>query len=231
MQRIVFLHGLCGCRTFFNKYYYSLKDDYLIETYDLPGHGNAPTCEPEYFREESVKYLNTQLKQSDYKTTIVAHSISGEIAHLLSLEAQFNLKHIIFLDSCYPSQTVKKSWNETAIKAMSSNTPTDFYTNLFKGYLSNNCDPLIKQTVINTMLKIPTEWTSKVLKTTKVFDKEKKAKCHVSIIESYDSFSKDIDYSWAEVYPTAKLIKTKLPKHFYFLENFNETLNLLKVVF
>lgn len=118
MKRIVFLHGLCGVKSFFDEYSKVLSSQFTVESYDLLGYGNSQSCSPLNFRAENADRLNEILsKQPQLEITIIAHSISGEIANLISVSPLSNLQKVIFLDSCYPSETVVNSWKKEAQKA------------------------------------------------------------------------------------------------------------------
>lgn len=229
MKRIVFFHGLCGVSSFFDEYLNVLSDQYIVDSYDLLGHGSAQSCSPRCFRTKNAVRLNKILsKQPQLETIIIAHSISGEIANLISISPQFNLQKIVFLDSCYPSDTVVNSWKNEAQKALSSNSPKQYYVEMFSKFISKNCDKEIKQMIFDPIKEMDPIWISKVLDSTQVLDPKQRGCCDVVIIESVDSFGDNADYSWSEVYPNGKKITVELPNHFFFLESFSKTLDILK---
>lgn len=227
MERIVFLHGLGGNKKLFNKYveFFSLK--YLVESYDLLGHGSAPPVAPNQFREENAKYLQALLSQNkDIETTIISHSISGEIAHLLSISPKFNLRKIIFLDSSCPTKTVVESWKSLARRIQLSKSPQSIIQETYISLLGNNISKENQDIVLSQLSTIDPIWVSDVLASTKILT-EINSKIEKSIIEGYETFPNELDYSWKSLYPEATYKKVKLNGHYYFLENINETIKVI----
>jgi pimeloyl-ACP methyl ester carboxylesterase len=218
-RRLVFIHGLCGKKEFFEAQIKFFSSDFEVLSVDLPCHGKSTCVENKNFVQASAKLIAELLSSLDTKETIlIGHSMGGWIVNALS-SSPFFPKACVFVDSpCLYSDDKVKDYHDWGRKILESENPKQFIKDWFTKFISDECTPDIAEQVVGEGLKYPHTWIADFMKSTSQ-PKRSNWKGEVFVMEGTQYYPPGNPYSWLELFPSAKQWHYPKMGHYFFLED------------
>ena len=128
-QAILFLHGFLGSSKIWNQTLPFFKDNYLILTMDLPGHGKTPCNEEVLSMSECADAVHQIIKKIGLdKVHIVGHSMGGYVGLELLSNYPEVVRSITLLNSTAKEDSIQKKKDRLLAVKVFDRSPEVFIT-------------------------------------------------------------------------------------------------------
>ncbi len=151
---LIFLHGWCGSRNWWQRQVDEFAKDFRVVTVDQAGHGESGKDRKEWSIAGMAQDVESIVKQLGLKRVIlVGHSMGGPIALAAAKRLPGTVVAVIGVDTL---QNVEFKWPEETTRHFLTGFENDFpsaMTNAMKGMFPPNADPKVVESITAGALK------------------------------------------------------------------------------
>lgn len=170
---LVFVHGWCGCRSFWKEQLDVFAEKRRVVALDLAGHGASGKDRKEWTMDAFATDVEAVIKAADVKRAIlVGHSMGGPVSLLAAKRMPDRVAAVVGVDTIH---NVEFRFPEEHMKQVIAAYETDFEGTMrmfLKGTLPAGADPDLVRQLTDKVLDVDRKMATAVMRTMAAFDQK-----------------------------------------------------------